>query len=87
MISKVVSFNQHKALTFEGLVENYPDCCNVVVMERPFYQRPVVLAITTAVIVVGAFALAKLHIISFATQGVLTAIAVGIQIALYRQKK
>ncbi|WP_381498796.1 hypothetical protein [Spirosoma flavum] len=56
-------------------------------MERPFYQRPVVLAITTAVIVVGAFALAKLHIISFATQGVLTAIAVGIQIALYRQKK
>jgi uncharacterized membrane protein YoaK (UPF0700 family) len=56
-------------------------------MKRPFYQRPVVLAIATALIVIAAFALAKLHVISFTTQGVITAIAVGIQIALYRQKK
>lgn len=56
-------------------------------MEGPYYRRPVVLAIATAVLVIGAFALAKYHIISFAAQGVITAIAVGIQIALYRQKK
>ena len=53
----------------------------------PFYQRPIVLAIATAILVIGAFALAKFHIISFVTQGVVTAVAVGIQIALYRQKK
>ncbi|RYF71292.1 MAG: hypothetical protein EOO39_14220 [Cytophagaceae bacterium] len=53
----------------------------------PFYRRPVVLAIFTAVLVIGAFTLAKFHLISFVTQGVLTAVAVGIQIALYRQKK
>lgn len=53
----------------------------------PFYRRPVVLAMITAILVIGAFALAKFHVISFVTQGILTAIAVGIQIALYRQKK
>ena len=56
-------------------------------MTPPFYQRPAVLAIATAIIVVGSFALAKYHLISFVTQGVLTAVAVGVQIALYRQKK
>ncbi|WP_461132424.1 hypothetical protein [Spirosoma lituiforme] len=53
----------------------------------PFYQRPIVLAVVTAILVVGAFALAKFHIISFVAQGVITAVAVGIQVALYRQKK
>lgn len=45
------------------------------------------MAIFTAVLVIGAFALAKFHLISFVTQGIVTAIAVGIQVALYRQKK
>ena len=53
----------------------------------PFYKRPAVLAVATAILVIGAFALAKLHIISFVAQGVITAVAVGIQVALYRQKK
>ncbi|WP_461128530.1 hypothetical protein [Spirosoma aerophilum] len=56
-------------------------------MKPPFYKHPMVLTVFSVFLILGAFGLAKYHFISFAVQGILTAIAVGIQVMLYRQKK
>jgi hypothetical protein len=56
-------------------------------MKTPLYKHPLALTIFSVLLIMSAFALAKYHVISFAAQGVLTAIAVGIQVMLYRQKR